>query len=49
MKSLCLVDMNMFARFDEIPLMTLQDRKQNVTDERENSKSHTNTDCGGIN
>ena len=23
-KSICLVDMNMFARFDEIPVMTLQ-------------------------
>ena len=32
--SICLVDMNMFARFDEVPAMTLQYvilRKQNVT------------------
>ena len=27
-KSICLVDMNMFARFDEIPAMTLQDIKE---------------------
>ena len=26
-KSICLVDMNMFARFDEIPAITLQDIK----------------------
>ena len=32
-KSICLVDMNMFARFDEIPTTTLQDIKEkNVTD-----------------
>ena len=24
-KSICFVDMNMFAKFDEIPAMTLQD------------------------
>ena len=48
--------MNMFARFDENPAMTLQDiRKQNVTDGwthvpthgRENSIPTTNKDCGG--
>ena len=27
-KSICLVDMSMFARFDEIPAMTLQDIKE---------------------
>ena len=27
-KSICLVDINMFARFDEIPAMTLQDIKE---------------------
>ena len=28
LKSICLVDMNMFARFDEIPTMTLEDIKE---------------------
>ena len=27
-KSICLVDMNIFARFYEIPIMTLQDIKE---------------------
>ena len=46
--------MNMFARFDENPAMTLQDiKKQNVTDgrthrRRENSIPTTNKVCGGI-
>ena len=32
-KSICLVDMNMFARFQEIPAMTSKIlRKQNVKD-----------------
>ena len=46
--SICLAYMNMFARFDENPAMTLQDikkhfkilKKQNVTDGR----THTRTD-----
>ena len=45
--------MNMFARFDENPAMTLQDiKKKNVTDgrthgQRENSIPTTNKVCGG--
>ena len=27
-KSICIVDMNLFARFDEIPTMSLQDIKE---------------------
>ena len=47
--------MNMFARFDENPAMTLQViKKQNVTDgrtdgQREYSIPITNKVCGGIN
>ena len=47
--------MNMFSMFDKIPSMDIFKilRKQNVTDgpthgQRENSKSSTNTVCGGI-
>ena len=37
--------MNMFARFDENPAMTLQDlRKQNVTDGRTHGRTHARTD-----
>ena len=49
--------MNMFARFDENPAMTLQDiKKKNITDgrthtpthgQRENSIPTTNKVCGG--
>ena len=36
--------MNMFARFDENPAMTLQDiKKQNVTDERTHARTHIRT------
>ena len=47
--SICLAYMNMFARFDENPAMSLQDiKKQNVTDgQRENSIPTTNKVCGG--
>ena len=48
--------MNMFARFDENPAMTLQDIKEikhygrtdSRTDGRENSIPTTNKVCGGI-
>ena len=56
-KSICLAYMNMFARFDENPAITLQDiKKKNVTDgrthtqthgQRENSIPNTNKVCGG--
>ena len=56
--NICLAYMNMFARFDENPAMTLQDikKKKNVTDgtdarthgQRENSIPTTNKVCGGI-
>ena len=55
--SICLAYINMFARFDENPAMTLQDiKKQNVMDgrthgqtdrQRENSIPTTNKVCGG--
>ena len=57
-KNICIADMNMFARFDEIPTMTLQDieetKRYGWTNERtngqcENSIPPTNTVCGGIN
>ena len=51
-KSFCPVYMNMFAWFDEIPAMTLQDIKETkryFTDrQRENSIPSTNKVCGGI-
>ena len=44
--------MNMFARFDENPAMTLQDIKETKhygqTHRRENSIPTTNKVCGGI-
>ena len=51
------VDIIMYARFDEIPSMTLKDIKETKgygrtdgwTDGRENSISPTNTVCGGYN
>ena len=50
--SICLAYMNMFARFDENPAMTLQDIKETKrygrTDgQRENSIPSTNKVCGG--
>ena len=37
--------MNMFARFDKNPAMTLQDMKtQNVTDGRTDARTHAHTD-----
>ena len=54
--SICFAYMNMFARFDENPAMTLQDiketRRYRRTDarthrQRENSIPTTNTVCGG--
>ena len=56
--SICLAYMNMFARFDENPAMTLQDIKETKrygrtdarTDgQRENSIPTTNKVCGGYN
>ena len=55
--SICLAYMNMFARFDENPAMTLQDiteKRYGRTDARahgqsENSIPTTNTVCGGYN
>ena len=56
--SICLAYMNMFARFDENPAMTLQDIKETKryrrtdarTDtQRENSIPTTNQVCGGYN
>ena len=53
--SICLAYMNMFARFDENPAMTLQDIKETLqTDARmdrqcENSIPTTNKVCGGYN
>ena len=45
--------MNMFARFDEIPAMTLQDIKETkhygrMDGQHENSIPSTNKVCGGI-
>ena len=40
--------MNMFAKFDEIPAMTLQDIKETKRYGRENSIPTTNKVCGGI-
>ena len=53
-KSVCLVYTKMFAKFDEIPAMTLQDIKESKwygrTDgQRENSIPYTNKVCGGYN
>ena len=51
--SICLAYMNMFARFDENPAMTLQDIKETKlygrTHGRENSIPTTNKVCGGYN
>ena len=42
------VDMNKYARFDEIPSMTLKDiRKQNVTDERTDGQRETQIQFAG--
>ena len=43
-QSICLAYMNMFARFDENPAMTLQDIKKNVTDGRTHAHTDTRTD-----
>ena len=51
-KSICLAYMNMFARFDENPAMTLQDIKETKrygrtdgrTDGRTHGRTHTRTD-----
>ena len=57
-QSMCLAYINMFARFDENPAMTLQDIKETnrygQTDartdgQRENSIPTTNKVCGGYN
>ena len=53
-KSICVVDMNMFAKFDEILEINLQDIKETKcygqTDEQhENSIPHTNTVLRGYN
>ena len=52
--SICPVDMNKYARFDEIPSMTLKDIKESKrygrTDRRTDVKTvypHTNTVYGG--
>ena len=46
-QSICLVHMNMFARFDENPAMTLQDIKETKrygrTDGRTDGRTHTHT------
>ena len=49
-KSICLVYMNMFAKFDEIPAMTLQDFEGNKTLWMDNVKTvyPPQTVCGGI-
>ena len=52
--SICLAYMNMFARFDENPAMTLQDIKETkrygrTHGQRENSIPTTNKVCGGYN
>ena len=45
-ESICLAYMNMFARFDQNPTMTLQDiKKKNVTDGRTDARTHTRTDA----
>ena len=55
--SICLAYMNMFARFDENPAMTLQDIKEtkpygrmdgHTDGQRENNIPTTNKVCGGI-
>ena len=55
-KSICLAYMNMFARFDENPAMTIQDIKETkrygrtdarMDGQRENSIPTTNKVCGG--
>ena len=52
-KGMCLVDMNMFARFDEIPTMKIL-RKQNFTDgwmDRRNgheNRIHPQTQFAGV-
>ena len=53
-QSICLVYMNMFARFNENPAMTLQDIKETkrygrTHGQRENSIPTTNKVCGGYN
>ena len=58
--SICPVDMNQYAWFDETPSLTLKDifkRKQNVMDERTDGRTDKvktvyppkNTVCGGYN
>ena len=55
--SICPVDMNKYARFDEIPSMTLKDIKESKrygrTDGRTNGRTTVyppiNTVCGGYN
>ena len=52
--SICLAYMNMFAMFDEVPSMTLQDIKETkrygrTHAQRENSIPTTNKVCGGYN
>ena len=46
-ESICLAYMNMFARFDEIPAMTLQDIKETKrygrTDVRTHARTHART------
>ena len=54
--SICPVDMNKYARFDEIPSMTVKDIKETKrygwtdgrTDNVKTVYSPTNTVCGGI-
>ena len=57
-ESICLAYMNIFARFDENPVMTLQDIKEtkyyrrtetHMDGRRENSIPTTNKVCGGYN
>ena len=55
--SICPVDMNKYARFDEIPSMTLKDTKESKRDGRTDGQTEnvktvyppTNTVCGGYN
>ena len=47
--SICLVYLNMFAKFDDIPAMTLQDIKETKRyGQRETSVHTTNKVCRGI-
>ena len=42
---ICPVDMNVYARFDEIPPITLKDiKKQNFTDRRTHGRTDVRTD-----